>query len=223
MNEVVRVLLVEDHVVVRELFAAAFDREPDFEVVAQAGSLAEARGSLEGVDVAVLDFRLPDGQGTEIIAELRANNPHGAALVLTANQDLGTYARAVRAGASGVFHKSIKLGEVMDAVRRVVAGEALLSQKESVELLRIADREHAKGHEARACFERLTSRERDALRALSEGMNDKEIAARLGVGVGTARAHVAGILTKFGAHSRLQALVFAASHGFVKIGNQAPQ
>jgi two-component system, NarL family, response regulator DevR len=68
VTEVVRVLLVEDHAIVRKLFASVFDREPDFEVVAQAGSLAEARGSLEGVDVAVLDLRLPDGEGTDLIA-----------------------------------------------------------------------------------------------------------------------------------------------------------
>jgi len=67
VKKVVRVLLVEDHAIVRELFASAFDREPDFEVVAQAGSLAEARGSLEGVDVAVLDLRLPDGGGPTLL------------------------------------------------------------------------------------------------------------------------------------------------------------
>ena len=222
MKKVVRVLLVEDHAVVRELFASVFDREPDFEVVAQAGSLAEARGSLEGVDVAVLDLRLPDGEGTDLIPELRANNVHGTTLVLTASLDLGTYARAVRAGASGVLHKSASLREVMDAMRRLVAGEALLAQKEVVELLRIADREHTEGHKARVSFERLTPRERDVLEALAEGLNDKEIAARLSVSVGTTRGHKAGILAKFDVHSRLQALVLAARHGLVQIGHEAP-
>jgi DNA-binding NarL/FixJ family response regulator len=222
VKKVVRVLLVEDHAIVRELFASAFDRQPDFEVVAQAGSLAEARGSLDGVDVAVLDLRLPDGEGTDLIAQLRANNAHCAALVLTASMDLGTYARAVRAGAAGVLHKSANLREVMHTMRRLVAGEALLSQKEVVELLRIADREHTESHKAFASFERLTPRERDVLGALAEGLNDKEIAARLGVSVGTTRGYVAGILTKFDAHSRLQALVLAARHGLVQFGHEAP-
>jgi DNA-binding NarL/FixJ family response regulator len=175
---VVRVLLGEDHAIFRELFASAFDHEPGFEVVAQAGTLAEARQALEdlgegGVEVAVLDLRLPDGDGTDLIGELHARNPHGVALVLTASLDLAVYARAVRAGAAGVMHKSASVGEVMDAIRRLPAGEALLSQREAVELLRLADRERAEGREARWAFEELTSREKDVLEALAEGMGER--------------------------------------------------
>ena len=218
----VRVLLLEDHAIFRELFASAFDREPGFEVVAQAGTLAGAREALEdlaaGVDVAVLDLRLPDGKGTDLIGELRAGHPHGAALVLTASLDLAVYARAVSAGAAGVLHKSASVGEVMDTIRCLAEGEALLSQKEAVELLRFADRERTEGREARWAFEQLTSREKDVLEALAEGLGDKEISARLGVGVGTVRGYVGGMLHKLGVHSRLQALVFAVRHGFVHIG-----
>jgi DNA-binding NarL/FixJ family response regulator len=218
VGEIVRVLLVEDHAIFRELFASVFHREPGFEVVAQAGSLAEAREVLEGVDVAVLDLRLPDGEGTDLIGELRAKNPHVVALLLTASSDLAVYARAVAAGAAGVVHKSVYVGEVMDAIRRLAAGEALLSQEEVVQLLRFAERERAQSREALASFEQLTPREWEVLRALAEGMNDKEIAERLYIGVGTARSHVARMLTKLGVHSRLQALVLAARHGFVTIG-----
>ncbi len=218
---VVRVLLVEDHAVFRQLFAFAFDREPGFEVVGQAGTLAEARERLRGlpggVDAAVVDLHLPDGDATQIIGELREANPHGAVVVLTASVDLGTHARAVLAGAAGVVHKSAGFAEIMDAVRRLSAGEALLSQGEIVELLRVADRERTEGREARRAFGELTSRERDVLGALAEGLGDKEIAATLGVGVGTVRGYVAGLLQKLGVNSRLQALVFAARHGFVEI------
>jgi two-component system nitrate/nitrite response regulator NarL len=219
----VRVLLLEDHAIFRELFASAFDREPGFEVVAQADTLAGAREALEdlgegGVDVAVVDLRLPDGDGTDLIGELRAGNPHSAALILTASLDLAVYARAVRAGAAGVLHKSASVGEVMDTIRCLAEGEALLSQKEAVELLRFADRERTEGREARWAFEQLTSREKDVLEALAEGLGDKEISARLGVGVGTVRGYVASMLSKLGVHSRLQALVFAVRHGFVHIG-----
>lgn len=222
---VVRVLLVEDHAIFRELFASALKREPGFEVVAQAGSLAAAREALEelgegGVDVAVVDLRLPDGEGTDLIGELRAGSPHGAALVLTAGLDLAVYARAVRAGAAGVVHKSASVGEVTDAIRRLAEGEALLAQNEAVELLRLADRERAEGREARRAFEELTPREKDVLRALAEGMGDREISSRLGVGVGTVRGYVAGIHSKLGVHSRLQALVFAVRHGFVRISSE---
>lgn len=215
----VRVLLVEDHEIFRDLFAYALERELGFEVVAHASTLAEARRLLDKeVDVAVLDFSLPDGNGTDLIGELRARNPHAVALVLTASIDLLVHAQAVQAGAASVLHKSASVKDLMDAMQRLAAGEALLSQEEVVELLRVADNEFTQNREARRAIEQLTSRERDVLQALAEGMNDKEIAERLNVAVGTARRYVADMLAKLGVHSRLQALVFAARHGFVEIG-----
>lgn len=215
-----RVLLLEDHVIFRELFASAFDQQPNFEVVAQAGTLAAARQAIEDVgvvDLAVVDLRLPDGSGTDVIGDLRENNPDGAALVLTAGLDLAVYARAVSAGAAGVLHKSVSVDEVMDAMRRLAEGEALLSQEEAVGLLRLADRERTRDREAKKALEGLTRRERDVLEALGEGMGDKEISARLGVGTGTVRGYVTGMLQKLGVNSRLQALVFAVRHGFIRI------
>ncbi|MGH3090632.1 MAG: response regulator, partial [Rubrobacteraceae bacterium] len=148
-----RVLLVEDHAIFRELFATAFERETGVEVVAQAGSLAEAGEKLDelsgGVDVAVVDLGLPDGDGTDLIGELRANNPHAVALVLTASFDPSSHARAVAAGAAGILHKSSSIETVMDAMRRLSSGEVLLSQKEVIELLRLADRERTLAREAK--------------------------------------------------------------------------
>lgn len=218
----VRVVLVEDHAMFREMFAFVLEREPGFEVVAQAGSLSEAREKIEdlgegGVDVAVVDLHLPDGNGTELIAEFCGQDASCAALVLTASLDLAVYGRAVGAGAAGVLHKSAGMKEVADAVGRLAAGEALLSQGEAVKLLRLADRERTQGRETRSAFEQLTPREKDALQALAEGMGDREIADVMGVGLGTARGYVAGMLRKLGARSRLQALVFAVRHGFVRI------
>ena len=193
-------------------------------MVAQAGTLAEARGFLDGgVDVAVVDIGMPDGDGTDLIGELRAENPHGAVLILTASVDPGAYARAVEAGAGGVMHKSVHVRDVMDGMRRLAAGETLLSKDELIELLRVADHERVQSHEARASFEQLAPREKDVLRALAEGFGDKEIAARMGVGVGTVRGYVAGMLLKLGVHSRLQALVFAVRHGFVEIRSGPPR
>ena len=221
---VVRVLLVEDHAIFRQLFASAFDREEDFEVVGQAGTLAQTRALLDkNVDVAVVDLHLPDGDGTEIISELREENPHGVVLVLTASLDPAVYARAVEAGAAGVLHKSASIEDVMEAVRRLGAGEVLLSQEEVVSLLCVLDRERAQGLEAQRAFECLAPREREVLRALAEGMNDRQIAQRLNVGLGTARGYVKGMLSKLGVHSRLQALVFAVRYGFVEIGPGSPR
>ena len=152
----VRVLLVEDHAIFRELFASSFGREPGLEVVAQAGSLAAAREALEAepVDVAVVDLGLPDGDGTDLIGELRERNPHAATLVLTASLDPGVHARAVAAGAAGILHKSVGVGAVMDAIWRVAGGEGLLSSDEAMTLLRLADHERTRSREARLAFAR---------------------------------------------------------------------
>ena len=136
--ELVRILLVEDHSAVREAIAAMFEREPDFEVVSQAASLAEARGMLEDVDVAVVDLGLPDGYGGDLIGELRDKNPRAQALVLSATLDRAETARAVESGAAGVLDKTAHLDEVVHAVRRLRVGKALIPVEEVAELLRAA-------------------------------------------------------------------------------------
>ncbi len=213
-----RILLVEDHAAFREPLSFMFDREPEFTVVGQAGSLAEAREMLDGIDVAVVDLDLPDGNGTELIGELRAANPQATVLVLTASTDRGLHARAVEAGAAGVLHKSARIRDVIEAVRRLEEGEALLSPNELGELLRLAVQQHTQDREARQAIEQLTPREREVLQALADGLSDKEIAERMYVGTGTVRNHVASILSKLGVHSRLQAVVFAARHGAIELG-----
>lgn len=212
-----RVLLVDDHAAFREPLAFMFNREPEFEVIAEAGSLAEGRRMLEGVDLAVVDLDLPDGNGTELIGELRAANPRGAVLVLTATADRASYARAVEAGAAGVLHKSVRIKEVVDAARRLVAGEPLFSTNEVVELLQLAGRQRERNYEAQRAVESLTPRELEVLEALAAGLSDKEISQRLHVGIGTVRNHVVSIFNKIGVHSRLQALVFGVRHGVVEI------
>jgi DNA-binding NarL/FixJ family response regulator len=212
-----RVLLVDDHATFREPLAFMFEREPEFEVVAQAGSLAEARRVLEGVDLAVVDLDLPDGDGSALIGELRAANPSGMVLVLTASLDRADHARAVEAGAAGVLHKSADVDEIMDAARRLAAGETLISPEELGEMLRLAGESREEEREARASIEQLTRREIQVLEALAEGLTNKEIAERLHMSVDTERTHMMNILTKLGVHSRLQALLFAARYGLIEL------
>ncbi|HEY0128672.1 MAG TPA: response regulator transcription factor, partial [Rubrobacteraceae bacterium] len=214
-----RILLVEDHASFRQTLAFVFDREPGFEVVAQAGSLAEARNVMEGleVDLGVIDLALPDGEGIELIKDLREANPNFAALVLTASLDRAEHARAVESGAAGILHKSAGVDEILDATRRLGEGETLLSQEELIALLRLAGQSREEEREARASIEQITLREREVLQALGEGLSNKEIAAKLHVSVDTERTHMMNILNKLGVHSRLQALLFAARHGLIKI------
>ena len=214
-----RLLLVEDHASFRQTLALVFDQEPGFEVVAQAGSLAEARRVMEGrtVNLGVIDLSLPDGEGVELIEELREANPMFAALVLTASLDREEHARAVEAGAAGVLHKSADLEEILDATRRLAAGETLFSPEELVELLRLAGQSREEEREARASIEQLTSREMEVLKALAKGLSNKEIAESLHMSVDTERTHMMNILNKLGVHSRLQALLFAARYGLIEL------
>src|SRR5829696_7036254 len=214
-----RLLLVEDHASFRQTLALVFEGEPDFEVVAQAGTVAEARevmGDREA-DLGVVDLSLPDGEGVELIEDLRQANPHFAALVLTASLDRTEHARAVEAGAAGVLHKSADVDAILDATRRLSEGETLLSEDELIALLRLAGQNREEEVEARASIEQITPREKEVLQKLAEGLSNKEIAARLHMSVDTERTHMMNILNKLGVHSRLQALVFAARHGLVEI------
>lgn len=220
-EEAIRILLVEDHASFREAAAAVFEQEPGFEVVGQAGSIAGARktivdGEVEA-DVALVDLTLPDGSGGDLIKELRAVYPRAQALVLSATLDRAEVARAVEAGAAGVLHKSADMDEVMEAVRRVRAGETLLPLEEVVELLRFAGSQREQEQEAHQAIAQLTPREKEVLQAVAEGLDSKEIAQRLRISATTERNHVASILAKLGVHSRLQALIFAARHGVVEL------
>ena len=215
-----RILLVEDHASFRQALAFMFEREEEFVVCGQAGSLAEARALLrklpDGVDVAVVDLALPDGDGYGLIEEL-SSRPGVMTLVLSASLEPARFAHAVEAGASGVLHKSAAIGEIVDAVRRLRAGEALLSPAEVIEMLRMVSRRRQEEYEARRAIDRLTPREKQVLEALGEGLDSKDIAEKLNITVETERTHMVNILGKLDVHSRLQALVFAARHDLVEI------
>jgi DNA-binding NarL/FixJ family response regulator/signal transduction histidine kinase len=213
----VRVLLVDDHAAVRQAIAAAFDRHDDFEVVAQAGSLTEARPMLGNIDVAVIDLGLPDGYGGDLITELRAESPDAQALVLSANLDRAQVARAVQSGAAAALDKTVELGEVVASVRRLGAGETLMPLPEVVELLRFASRQREREYDDRSAIASLTAREREVLQAIADGLDSQQIAERLHITVRTERNHVANILAKLGVHSRVHALLLAVRYGVVEI------
>jgi DNA-binding NarL/FixJ family response regulator len=213
-----KILLVEDHHLLRQALAVILEREPEFAVTAQAGSLAEARGLLEGVDAAIVDLGLPDGDGLVLIGELREANPDCMSLVLTASMDQVRFALAVDAGAAAVVNKFVSLDEIFAAVRRTCVGEALLSAGQIIELMGLAANQREREAAARSAAERLTPREKEILQGLGQGLNNNEIARRMGVAVDTERNYMATLMTKLGAHTRLQALVNASRHGLVDLG-----
>lgn len=218
-----RVLLVEDHTSFRQALALLFEAEPGFEVAGQAGTLKEARRVVSRAKrrptLGIIDLNLPDGDGSELIGVLREQNPEFAALVLTASLDKAEHARAVEAGAAGVLHKSADVDEILDAARRLAAGEPLMSPQEVSRMIRLAARSREEEQALRENAARLTPREREVLQALAEGLSNREIAERLHMSVDTERTHMVNILNKLGAHSRLQALVLAARAGVVRLGD----
>jgi RNA polymerase sigma factor (sigma-70 family) len=213
----IRVLLVDDHLAFRQPLAFMLMREPDITIIGQAGTVAEARPLLAETDIALIDLDLPDGEGVELIQDLHAVNPQAIALVLTGSSSEGDLPRAVEAGAAGLMPKTRPVSEVTDAIRRVHAGESLLSVRETIELLRRITQQREHERVVQATIERLTPREREVLQTLAAGLSDREIAAQLHVSTETVRTHMVNLLHKLGVDSRLKALVFAVRHKLVTI------
>ncbi len=136
-----RVMLVEDHASFRQALAFMLAQDQDFEVVAQAGTLAEARRGLDGrdgtdrIEAAVIDLALPDGNGAELVGDLSGHNPDMTVLVLSATLSRENLTKAVQAGADGVLDKLAGVGEIVGELRRLSAGAALPSQQQVVEAL----------------------------------------------------------------------------------------
>ena len=212
-----RVLLVEDHASFRQAMAFIVEREQGLTVAGQAGSLAEARTQLSGADILVLDLHLPDGHGSTLIPELRVANPQAHALVLSGSSVASDFARAAMSGAAAVLPKMTPLPEIIAAIRRVCAGEVLLTPAELRELARLDALERTQEQWRRQIVARLTRRETEVLQLLGEGLGDKEIADRLFLSTETIKTHMANILTKLNVDSRLQALIFAIRHGVITL------
>lgn len=217
MDETYRILVVDDHPALRSALAYVLDRQPGFRVIGEAGSLEEARRMFADVDLAVVDLHLPDGDGADLISELLRTNSSARALVLTESLDRTEHGLAVEAGAAGVMHKGVSLAEIIDALHRLAAGEALLSQGEVIELLKLATNHREHERKGRLLGSRLTPREKEVLQALADGLDSEQLAERLDVAQETAHTHMVRLFTKLGVHSRTEALVFALRHDLVKI------
>jgi DNA-binding NarL/FixJ family response regulator len=205
----IRILVVEDHDMVAEAIWMAFDRTDDLKVVARSASRAAALADTREhrPDVVLLDRRLPDGDGIEVIGELRAAAPGAQVLVLAGEATVPTAVRVAEAGGSGLILKADNLGQLENAVRRVHAGEMAFSKGMlDAALERLAGRRPATA---------LTRREHEALALLGEGLRSTEISHRMGVAVNTARNHIQQVLRKLGAKSQLEAVATARREGLI--------
>ncbi|TCP57134.1 LuxR family two component transcriptional regulator [Tamaricihabitans halophyticus] len=200
-------LLVDDHELVRRGLRDVLDTERDIRVVAEAAGVGEAlaQANANPVDVAVVDVRLPDGDGVALCRELRAGSPAPACLVLTAFDDEEAVVGAIMAGAAGYLLKQVRGQDLVTAVREVAAGRSLLDPATTT---RVLDRlRNADNQDALA---QLSERERAVLELIGEGHSNREIAERLFLAEKTVKNYVTSVLAKLGMQRRTQAAAWLA-------------
>jgi DNA-binding NarL/FixJ family response regulator len=205
---VIRLLLVDDHPIVRQGLAAVLEDEPDFELAGSAGSGEEALALLEQAqpDVVLLDLEMPGMDGVALIPQLHARRPAARVLVFTAYATDERVFGAIRAGAAGYLLKGAASSEVAQAIRIIHGGESYVEPRIAARLLTDA-----------ATPQRflLTERERAVLRLVAAGMANKQIARQLGISERTVKFHVTSILTKLNADNRAQAVALAVEKGLL--------
>jgi DNA-binding NarL/FixJ family response regulator len=204
----IRVLVVDDHPVVRQGLRTFLDLQPDLTVVGEADSAAGCVTQVEQLhpDVVLLDLRMPDGDGVSALRELRARGLTSRVLVVTSFTDPDAVLPAVRAGAAGYVYKDVDPPALAAAVRAVHAGHVLL-HPDVARLLTETDRSPAGA--------RLTARERQVLALLARGRSNREIARDLGLAEKTVKTHVSAVLSKLGVQDRTQAALYAVRSNLV--------
>ncbi len=203
-----RVFLVDDHEVVRGGLRTLLEVEGDIEIVGEASTAEEAvtRGVALGPDVAVLDVRLPDGDGIEVCRELKSRLPNLRCLMLTSFADDEALLAAIMAGASGYVLKQIRGNDLLDAVRRVARGESLIDPAMTK---RVLDRLR-QGPEHDDRIDQLSDQERRVLDLVAEGLTNRQIAERLYLAEKTVKNYVSNMLSKLGMDRRSEAAAYAA-------------
>lgn len=204
-----RILLVDDHEIVRKGLRALLEAEPDLEVVGEAGSAAEAlrRVGFDSPDVVVLDVRLPDGSGVEACRDIRSAFPNVKVLMLTSYADEEALMSAILAGASGYLLKRIDSLALVESLRRIANGESLLDE-EMVSKLFSALRGGSRTTDP--LLSKLSDQERRILDLIAEGLTNRQIAEEMFLAEKTVKNYVSNVLTKLGMSRRSEAAAYAA-------------
>nr|WTB31024.1 response regulator transcription factor [Streptomyces sp. NBC_00830] len=209
----IRVFLLDDHEVVRRGVQDLLDAEPDIKVVGDAGTAdqALARGPALRPDVAILDVRLPDGDGIAVCRELRSRMPDLACLMLTSFDDDEALLDAIMAGAAGYVLKEIKGSDLVAAVRTLASGRSTLDPATTARLMNSLREEEADAEpEEDDALSGLSPREKDVLILIGEGLTNSQIGKRLYLSEKTVKNHISRLLAKLGVERRIQAAVIAA-------------
>ena len=203
----IRVFLLDDHEVVRRGLRELLEAEGDIEVVGEAGTAEEALGRIPPTkpDVAVLDVRLPDGDGVEVCRTIRSAHPEIACLMLTSFADDEALMSAIMAGAAGYVLKQVRGSDLVDGVRRVGRGESLLDPAVTHRLF-----DRLRTQPAEDELSALTEQERRILDLISEGLTNRQIGERMFLAEKTVKNYVSNLLAKLGMSRRTEAAVYAA-------------
>src|SRR5690348_8231600 len=215
--EPITVLIVEDHRLMVEGLSSLLSEVAELKVVGTAGTVREAVDAARLLEpqIVLMDFRLPDGTGAEAAERIRQDHPEVAVLFLSADVSDDAMMQAVDAGACGYVSKAATAEELTSALRRAGEGEFLLPAATMTRLL-ARQREARRSAAAREKIaEELTTREHEVLKMMASGLDNYDIADKLGIGYGTVRSHVRGVLEKLGARSRLQAVALARESGLI--------
>jgi DNA-binding NarL/FixJ family response regulator len=212
----IRILLADDHTVVRDGLRALLEKQSDMAVVAEA---ADGRDSVrlaeeQAPDVVVMDIAMPNMNGIEATRRILSANPHVAVVILSMHQDESYVLRSLKAGAKGYLLKDSLRSDVIDAIRQVAQGRSFLTKKVS----RILQEDYIRELEQRGLddsYDLLTEREREILQLVAEGRTNKEVAGILNVSLTTVETHRTHILQKLGLHSVPELILYAVRKGII--------
>ncbi len=215
MTTVTRVLIVDDHEVVREGLRALLRRQPELEIVGEADSVASAIEEARRTepDVVIMDVRLPDGSGVEACREIRARRPETKVLMLTSYADEDAVFASIMAGANGYLLKQARTRVLIDAISRAMRGESLLDPAVTQ---RVLDRVRTAGTSKDDELSLLSDQERKILDLIAEGKTNKEIAGDVFLSDKTVKNYVSSILSKLNLRRRSEAAAFIARRGVSK-------
>jgi DNA-binding NarL/FixJ family response regulator len=207
-----RLLVVDDHEVVRQGLVSLLDRRDSFQVVAEAGTVAEAIEQADRFrpDLVIMDVRLPDGSGIEACRDIRAEHPETRVVMLTSYPDEEAVLSAIVAGASGYLLKQVRARDLVTALEAVGRGESLLDPAVTEKVLERVRRIATSAYTDE--FAQLTAQEQKILLLVAEGKTNKEIAAEVFLSDKTVKNYVSSILSKLNLQRRAQAAAFVAKH-----------
>ncbi|HUG55581.1 MAG TPA: response regulator transcription factor [Candidatus Limnocylindrales bacterium] len=210
----VRVLLVDDHELVRQGISAMLATAEDVQIVGEARTGREAVevARRELPDVVLMDVRMPDMDGLEATRRIKEERPRTAVIMVTMHENPAYLREAVRAGAAGYLLKDVGRDELVDAIRQVASGGAFIEGQ----MLKGMLSDLKPGGPVPPAARNLTKREREILGLVAEGMSNREIAERLVLSPETVKSHVAAILEKLGVSDRTQAAIYAVRNGLVE-------